>query len=434
MWPEKLAATVGGVGRSMAKFFLSHSAKDGSTASALLDALVEAFRAVGHDPFEDSQIRPGERWRGRLYDELARCDGAVVLMDEAALTSWWVHREVFNLLWRQHLGSVEIRVVMLDGVRAAALRSEGFGELVDLQFRRPGDNPPEQLAADVVASFGSMPDDGRDNMRNWIEDVISQLNRAPVGHALRNFAEHVGLEPEERDGLVAPGCYRFLAHQLLGRPSPDGTYRAVDALRYEIGSDRTALLAELSAPALVEGRAAHVLLRPDPSAPRIFLLNAESTATAALYVSRAACCARTHLLASVSARTGEEGVSELQQRCEAALGRMLRMGRRSGERLYEEIARMPLGRDQQVEAGYLAIDLADGDPEPVAEVIHRLHARIPWLIIIVLSTSAATLARTQDLMNSVLLEPLLSEGEEDAMGRVIEAFREWGGRVGALHG
>jgi hypothetical protein len=418
----------------MAKFFLSHSAKEGSTASTLLEALVEGFRAAGHDPFEASQIRAGEKWRGRLYDELASCDGAVVLIDKAALTSWWVHREVFNLLWRQYLGSVEIRVIVLDGIRTSAIRSKGFGELVDLQFKRPRNSTPEQFAAKVVASFGSMPDDGHDNMRAWIEDVTSQLREAPVGHALRNFAEHVGLEPDESKGLVAPGCYRFLAHQLIGRPLPDSTYRAVDALRYTIGSDRTAQLAELSAPALVEGKAARPLLGPDSPVPRVYLLNAESTATAALYVLRAACCARTHRIASVSARTGEEGVSELQQRCETALGQMLYLSRHSGARLHEAIAGLQIGRGQMVEAGYLVIDLAEGDPGPVAEVIRRLHARISWLTIIVVTTAAAALARTEDLKNPVLLEPLLSEGEEDAMGRVVEAFREWGGRAGALHG
>ncbi|MFC4068607.1 toll/interleukin-1 receptor domain-containing protein [Actinoplanes subglobosus] len=420
----------------MAKFFLSHSAGEGSTAQSLLEALVTTLGQEGHDPFEAARIHAGERWRGRIYDELAICDAAVVLMDRAALTSWWVHREVSNLLWRKHLGSVEIRVVLLDGVTPGDIRAHRYGELVELQFLGATDCAPAEVAAKVVASFGAMPDEPDDNMRTWIEDVTSQLGAAPVGLALRSFARHVGLERSEAKGLSAPGCYRFLAHQLLGRPRPDDTFLAVDSVRYAIGPDRTAQLAELSAPALVDGVAAHVLLRPYASGPRIYLLNARSTATAALYVSRAACCARTHRIAGVSARTGEEGVAELEQRCEAALARMLHLNpsRYRGQRLYEAISRIEPGPGGMVEACYLAIDLAECPPGPVTEVISRLHARIPWLIVIILSTSPGKVTAALDGEEPVLLEPTLSEGEEEAMDRVVQAFQELGGRVGVHDG
>jgi hypothetical protein len=409
---------VDGVGRFMAKFFLSHSAGEGSAASELLDALVEGIEKADHKPFRAPQdVRTGDKWRGHLYQELATCDAAMVLMDRAALTSRWVHREVNILLWRKHWNSMRVHVKLLDGVTPADVNANGFGELREDQFE-DAEHP-----AEMIKNFGSLAVECESPMRTWIGNVAAHLGNARVGEGIRKFGEYVGLEADEVSGLAAPGCYEFLAQQLLGRPDPEDTFLAVDSMRHEIGTDRTSLLAELATPALVDGESARILLSEE-SEGSVYLLNASYSDTASLYVKRAACCATTYRIECVSARTGENGAAELQQRCEAALARLLYIRNRSGRDLMKEIARFRPNR--MVKAVYLGIDLADSSPEPAAEVIRNLRASLPWLKVIVLSPSAEDLFTALDVDGLVLLKPLLDD-EEDRMDRVLYAFESMAG-------
>ena len=80
---------------ALARIFISHSAKEASPAEEVRDAVLRELKARGHEVFVDSDITTGDRWRARLLDELGRCDAAVVILDQEAIDSHWVRREVY---------------------------------------------------------------------------------------------------------------------------------------------------------------------------------------------------------------------------------------------------------------------------------------------------------------------------------------------------
>jgi hypothetical protein len=429
----------------MARFFISHSASAGSRAEAVLQAVRRRLDGAGHAVFVDALIKPGEVWRGRLFDELGRCDAAVVLLDQEALApeSWWVRREVYYLLWRHYLGSVhQIRGVLLDGVTPTMVRRHGYSELVDLQLLR--DAPPgmdaESVAEAAVGDFGDLQSAGSDTMRRWINRVLNIIQKVEPGETLTAFAAEIGIEAAELYGVFELDRHRFLAHQLLGRPSPRNTLRAVETVEEVIGRDQTALLARHALPALIDSEAAWLLLRrdhTDDSKPRpVFVLNAALLTTSQLYVLRAGCGDRSYRHQAVSSSaTGTDLVLDLEQDCVKALAKLLhiRCTHPVGD-IRRRLDKYRPGDGAIVEAGFLAIEAIDATPEQmagVAEVIRRLRSRYPWLTVIILT--GPTLPETTDdwdLGDVVLLQPALSEGEEDTVDEVLVAFEEMtGGEV-----
>lgn len=81
------------------KIFVSHSARDDAYA-AMVREQVRVLLPSGDTLLVDEgrirlwhDIRPGQEWCALLYDWLASCDAAMILMNREALKSAWVRRE-----------------------------------------------------------------------------------------------------------------------------------------------------------------------------------------------------------------------------------------------------------------------------------------------------------------------------------------------------
>ncbi len=79
----------------MSQIFLSYSSQDERTASAIHD---ELRRDYGLNVWWDGNVPPGNDWLRRVSRALNRCDGMIVLVSPASMTSDLVKREVEHAL------------------------------------------------------------------------------------------------------------------------------------------------------------------------------------------------------------------------------------------------------------------------------------------------------------------------------------------------
>jgi hypothetical protein len=165
--------------------FISHSARGDAFAMAVLEKIEEGLRGKSHTPLVDqSGIEPGDEWRPKLVDWLARCDAAVVLLNEAALCSHWVRREVNILMWRMALGAPLLVVpVLLNDLTTGEVKKAGLEELRPIQFARTAqgdEQDAESLAAEVLARFADLPQaaTGEDAMSDWLGRLAVYLSEA----------------------------------------------------------------------------------------------------------------------------------------------------------------------------------------------------------------------------------------------------------------
>jgi hypothetical protein len=422
----------------MRRFFISQTAIRGSQAEALLAALRSHLAGMELEYFDESYIRQGERWRVRLYHELAFCDAAIVLLDNEALKpdSWWMRREVYSLLWRQYLGSVELRVALLDGIRSSDVRSAGYGDLTELQLVKvPTGADMSSIASKLIAGFGARKANNDDPMHKWANGIANILEKVDVPEALKDFAGALGLDDHDLltvQELIDTERCQYLAHQLLGRTDAESIYLAVQRIRHIIGRDSTRYLAEWTIPAVVDGEAAGKLLRrqfSDQEKRRpVFVLNAEVGATAGVYVKRASCCDPRYRHIEVSAALGENLKDELKNECIKAIAGLLYLGTdTSSRRVQRQLADYREGKSKLVEAGYLTIDPADAPMDKVAEAIREIRDQFPWLAVIVIT--GPEIPRPEDtdkwgLRGLMRLEPQLLDDEETKLEQVQRAFTE----------
>ncbi|MGH3915691.1 MAG: toll/interleukin-1 receptor domain-containing protein [Pseudonocardiaceae bacterium] len=125
-------------GAPKASVFISHSTKDTApapgpgaddaalarwqrlqVARALREAIMLALeKLAGVEVWLDKrELQPGVLWRDALHEQLARCDGAVLLLTPEALESGWVLKEVTILTWLQALGFKVRLVPVFLGIR-----------------------------------------------------------------------------------------------------------------------------------------------------------------------------------------------------------------------------------------------------------------------------------------------------------------------------
>lgn len=418
----------------MARFFISHSATTDGEAQRVLYALIDRLQKRGHDVFTDSAIAPGAPWRAVLNHELAQCDAALVLLNADALRSKWVKREVWMLLWRHYLGSsVRIRAVLLDGVAPSDVRGEGFGELAELQFILPRQHHLSvvEIARAAVDDFGEVSR-CEDPMHAWISRVVDLLKQVERGETLKKFARALGVADDELDQLILEEGYRFLAHQLLVRASPESAYYAVDSVKHIVNVQS---LAGFVAPALVEGEAARILLTSSPGSfyavggqgRTVYALNAEIPDTAALYVRRATCCEAGFKHQHVAAVVGEELVRELVAECRKAVWRMLNVGDQWPEAQRQQwLRKYPSGHFPMFKGGFLIIDPAGASMPKISEAVDIVLDEFDFLKVIILTGYAVPdegSLHSLGLDDVVLLRPPLAEDEELEVSRTVDALK-----------
>ncbi|MEU0204409.1 MULTISPECIES: toll/interleukin-1 receptor domain-containing protein [unclassified Streptomyces] len=421
----------------MGDVFISHSARGDAFAMAVLQKIEEGLRGTSHTPLVDqSGIEPGDEWRPELVDWLARCDAAVVLLNEAALRSHWVRREVNILMWRRALGAPLLVVpVLLDGLTTGAVKHAGLEELRPIQFARTArDAEPDarSLADKVLGRFAELPRaaTGRDPMSVWLSRLALYLSEARTEPGvLAEAARELKVEPEFRAHVTGRhgGCL-FLAHQFLVAP-PERMEKALDVLAPSLQDQTIRRLTSALNATWVDEEAARGAL-PAPGRPpheMTLLLNAFSHSTAEQYIRRATCNAshgfETKTIGSLP--VGEDRVGERIRTWEDAVWKEFFDADSPEERM--------LPNDLGSRTHYLVINELRPPDAEFAEAVNLLHRAFSWLIVLVTTGTAPPDDKVRSAFkNAVLLEPLLTAEDEKTAALRSKRLRQLPDRLAGL--
>jgi hypothetical protein len=376
----------------MRRIFISHSCRDDAYAGLVRDALEAKFRADGYEVLLDkTRLEPGDEWRSVLYQWLAECDGAVILLNGDALRSPWVARETTMLLWRRALGApVRIVPALLGAVRSADGTESWTRELLALEAARipskdtgPGEAVElANLVAGSMRDIASLPAEDSP-LGIWLRDVADCLRDVPPGR-LAQAAQRLRVRDEDWHEVLLPRGQMFVAHQLLARPLDLAIVQAIADLARALPTEWLGRLVSLVRSTWVDVEAARQLIAapPDPgdeSAPDIWIygVNAELADTLAQYLDRATCCAILgYPVGRLTGVAGEATVDELLAQCEVAIRRALKV---SGRRPVDDgdfDAR-------RIKRAFLVLNHDMGAPADLVQVALTLHAQYPKLKLLV---------------------------------------------------
>ncbi|MEU8761551.1 toll/interleukin-1 receptor domain-containing protein [Streptomyces sp. NPDC048659] len=407
----------------MGDVFISHSARGDTYALDVLGRIERGLRERGHRPFVDQDaIPPGEEWRAEIVDRLVRCDAAVVLINDKALASTWVRREVNILMWRRALGVPLLVIpVLLGELRTRDVKLAGLEELGPQQFARMRSGEPADagvLADRVLERFAALPDGPMDDdpMSAWLTNLSVYLREALASpshlsralKALRMEDKHLGTVTGGHEGC------RFLAHQFLVAPH-DRMERALEALAPSLSDQAISRLAGALGATWVSEEAARSVLPPPGGPPQAMtlLLNAHFPETAKDYVRRATCCNHTDYEVKSIGRSLPIG--------EDRVGERVRSWTKNVWELFfyvEDEDDRWLPDDLDARRHYLIIDEQQVPEADFAAAVGLLHEMFSWLIVLV--TTGTTPAGPQDrerFANALLLEPLLTQAQEQSARR-----------------
>ncbi|WP_328678016.1 toll/interleukin-1 receptor domain-containing protein [Streptomyces sp. NBC_00343] len=407
----------------MGEVFISHSARGDTFASCVLKTIVSRLgQEKNHTPWVDeSDIPPGEEWRPVIVDWLARCDAAVVLLNQAALESTWVRREVNILMWRRALGAPLLVVpVLLGGLTTADVKMAGLEELRPIQFartRKGEQEDAETLADKVLDRFADLSNvlacnNPSNPMSEWLSRLAMYLSEAGKHHPdlLADAARDLNAGDEFRKNVELHGGSLFLAHQFLMAPA-DRMEKALDKLAPALSGETICrLAAALSATWVNEEAARGVLPSPDQApAEMTVLLNASVEGTARYYIRRAICGA-TH-----GYEIEEIGTLPLG---EDRAGERVRLWR---DFVWKEFFDVDTDEDRWLppdvatRTHYLVVDERRLPDLGFAEAVRQLHHDFSWLIVVATTgTEPPGDQITQAFTNAVMLEPLLTVDDERA--------------------
>lgn len=409
------------------RFFISYS-RGSARSSQVLEHVVGRIRDAGHEVFVDQDIAAGDRWRPALYHELAICQVGVILLDEKALRSDWVQREIDLLMWRWALGDHVIVIpVLLVDIDIAEVPQTRLAELAEWQVLNAARDglTPERIADAIVHRFADQPPESDPRVATWLGGVEGVLRHVEPKERLRAAAAAMDVSERDLDQVMLAGGTRFLSHQFLCRGLDQRTIDAVGMLVYSLAQvsllDR---LAMLLAPTWVNHSAALPLVLRRRPGQRVVVLNADEQDTAEHYIQRATCCPPHGVeVRTVSGIVGESAVSELVAECDRAVRHMLHCD------VVTDRARIPaslLARGDPNIAGFLVIK-PDGAPMgPIVEAIGIVRRNYPWLIVLLLVgpevPSVQTLAGWR-LKDAEVLEPALRDDEEFEGLRRVQILR-----------
>jgi hypothetical protein len=92
------------------KLFISHSTDESNIANVLNTLLVNAFDGKLEKSFVSGDLRPGEKWKERIREELAKCAGGIFILTPTFQKSQWYTAE-FTAFWFQ---DKEIAILTID--------------------------------------------------------------------------------------------------------------------------------------------------------------------------------------------------------------------------------------------------------------------------------------------------------------------------------
>jgi hypothetical protein len=431
----------------MVKVFVSHSSVHDPYSEHVRVDVCARLAKKNYEVLVDDALQGGDEWRSMLYHWLADCQGAVLLLNHAALASNWVRREVNLLLWRRALGSaVHVIPALLGDVYANDVKNAGFSELEPLQFARirtgtTTEQDAETLAEQIVNQFPELAEPTvSDPMRDWIDRITFRLGKVEWKEKLVDAARALHVHGKDLAQVLLPEGPRFLAHQLLGReldrPIDEvgkRTYKAVVAVVDYMGWESQAGLIEEVIPTWVDADGARQLLtatdQPDHA---VILLNARHQDTGVDYILRATCRARDgYRYEVVGTEVGEDVVGELGIHFEKAVAELLCVE--------PPWTLADLNEEAELRDGTCFLVLKPPEHtrlDLVADAVRTLQDRFPWLVVMVLIGEAppddvARIAWTPG--NVLVLDPPLLGNEERLARRVVSKLRNLyalqGGRV-----
>jgi len=405
----------------MVNVFISHSSKRDPLARKVRKSVVDGLTAMNYEVNVDTDALPaGRDWCLQLMWWLAECDVAVVLLNERALDSHWVRREVNILMWRRALWpSLRVLPVLVGNVTPDQFENRGFEDLLSLECvqlpHEHGEDACEyaqKLAAAALGEFAELPDvrHESDHMRRWVEDVAALLETIDVPGALRDAGRALGIENEDLHHLEAhAGAGRLLAHHMLAMASTTGLREALYeiARKRRLSRDDLTLLVALLTPTWIDGDAARLLLPSDGlHTKRLVALNARDPDTAGQYVDRAMCRQikyyRFHAAGGIP--MGEDALEDLVTQCVDAVRQVLRAPKWQDHRKF---------RPREDFLHCLILNVRSVRAQLVEQVVARLHDLFPWLLIVLLSDECDPVrARLAQRLENLVVLPDLTEDEE----------------------
>lgn len=378
------------------KVFVSHSSRADPFAVEVREAVRDGLQ--GHQVFVDMDVlRLGDEWRAVLYQWLAECHAAVVLVNREALSSAWVKREVSILLWRRALGvPLTIVPVIIGDLRTQDLRDAGLGDLPGLLQAAqlaPGQGAPgvQALVTDVVGRLAGAEQYALDKspMAAWVKAVAHALGQVSDLDSLVSAAQELGVAAEDQGQVLDPVAgRRFLALQMLGRWQSSRLSAVMGEIADFTPAEWVGRLCDHVAATWVDGEAARGLLEFDTAHPGTVVLNARYESTARHYVDRATCRAATGFaVATVTDVTGEEFLAEFETECAKAVAQLLGVDSPSDveELLLPDRTLRPALDGRRHDVLFLVVHPGKIQPELLAQGVRAVHSRYPWLVAVLLT-------------------------------------------------
>ncbi|MFE9628962.1 toll/interleukin-1 receptor domain-containing protein [Streptomyces sp. NPDC006527] len=277
------------------KVFISHSSKGDRKATRLRNTVFGQLKEKGHEVLLDLDgLKPGAEWRTELYEWLATCDAAVLLLTQKALASRWVQREIDILMWRRALGChLEVVPILTGGLKSDAIDAAGLTDLKAIELARGSAKATvAEMAAQIIGRFPDVSSStSRDDpMTAWLGRISQHLREVRSADVMLRAATALGMR--ESDALQAAlpiGGGQFMASHLLDSELSGRLCPAVGVLSEALTEDRLRRLIKDVQPAWVEVATARDLLPRRGSPRQTLLLNAELPETAEDYINRATC-------------------------------------------------------------------------------------------------------------------------------------------------
>lgn len=321
---------VDGVSARRWTIFISHSAKDNGKPTPVAGTIMAALRTALEGKFElliDENMPKGSVWNPLLHQWIAKCDAAIVLLDEKALDSDWVKREFSIFMLRHALCPGFVVLPVIINLEREEIKKSFFADLLPMQDVDVPTAAHDQVApeerdraiADIIKftehNFSGPPGGLSDVMFKWLVQVAVQLPTDPdlLGIAAESFGcEENGLSLAR----IGNGPW-FMADQFL---SVTGDHlelwritSAVQELRGGMNTEQCSELGNLLSPVWVGPERARQLL-PQPGQDkkkRLVLLPADEPKTAENYISRAYCCSNSLRMVQASGVPTGEGEEEI---------------------------------------------------------------------------------------------------------------------------
>jgi hypothetical protein len=277
------------------RLFLSHSTPPEARERLpeIAAAIEAASGGVVRVLYDQEQIAGGDEWRRRIGYLLHACDGAAILLDDAALASDWVRAEAVFLSLRATYDD-DFRVVPVSALPVDELteRLKGPGwhpvALLDRQFARAGttDEIAEQVCKGLTAK-GPLPHGS--SLMERLADQIEQLLREAPRTALRDLADELGTDVpyDAADDHVRSAL--VIARRLVRDPCLAPVVELLQGLGPRFMREYALDVLEYLRPLPIDPEAAAWLRQPRPGGGlgHSWLQAEKAQQTVALYVARA---------------------------------------------------------------------------------------------------------------------------------------------------